>query len=286
MAAWDRRFEARCLGLALDDGELAAFPMLVRVGWLRRGLLARAVSTHPSVYGGPICASRLLSERDWRRLLRTLRGGPLGRVECFGNVLQPLPEPCAEELRCREFTTHVLDLRALPPAASDHYKNGCRYQVRQAAKLGVRVARASPAHELSEYYEVYLDSLRRWGKPAERGYPRELFERILAAPAVELWCARTAEGRLAAGGVFLFAPRHAVHWQGAMLQELSRTRATSALQDTLIEEARRRGCELYDFNPSGHLAGVQAFKESFGARAVQVRAWRHLHPWLAALAHG
>jgi hypothetical protein len=285
LAAWDRRFEPRCLGLELDDGELAALPMLARVGWLRRGLLARAVSTHPSVYGGPVCGSRRLTAADWRRVLGTLRDVPLGRLECFGNPLQPPPGELGG-LRRRDVTTHVLDLAALPPRASDHYKNGCRYQVRQAARLGVRVARAGGPGELREYFDVYADSLRRWGKPPGGGYPLALFERLAAAPAVELWVARASDGRLAAGGLFLFARRHAVHWQGAMLEELARTRAATALQDALIEEARRRGRELYDFNPSGELAGVRAFKESFGARALAVPTWRHRHPWLTALARG
>jgi CelD/BcsL family acetyltransferase involved in cellulose biosynthesis len=281
LAAWDPRFEPRALGFQLDDGSPAVFPMLVRRGVLRRGPFARAVSSHPSVYGGPICPERRLGDPDWRTVLDALDRAPLGRVECFGNPLQPLPDDAAARLRCRESATQVVDLSALPEDTLESYSSSCRRAVRKALKEGVTVARETGGEAVAQYFAVYRDSLRRWGE--RDGYPRSLFERLVRVPEVELWCARSRDGRVAAGGLFLFARSHCVYWQGAMLEELASMRPANALHHALIEEARRRGCELYDFNPSAGLSGVEEFKSSFGARPLAVRAWRHRHPLVAKL---
>jgi hypothetical protein len=203
IAAWDSRFTPRALGVELDDGELAALPLFVRKGALRRGPFSRAVSSHPSVYGGPIAATRLLRADDWRRVLDGLRRSRLGRLECFGNPLQPVPTNVALA-STRVFTTHTIELASLPQVASASYKNGCRYQVRQARNLGVTVERTQAAKDVHEYFAIYEDSLRRWGKDAGDSYPRSLFEALIASDAAELWCARAPDGRMAAGGLLLF----------------------------------------------------------------------------------
>ena len=283
MAAWDRRWKPRALALPLADGAVAALPMLARSGWIRRGLLSRAVSSHPTVYGGPVCASRSLTVEDWRAVLAGLRSAPIGRLECFGNVLEPLPGECAAELMCREAETHLIDLTRLPDDALTSFESSCRRAVRKAEKEGVRVARETSAQALREYFDVYRDCLRRWGKRTDEGYPLSLFEALLGVSGVELWCARDAAGRIAAGGLFLFAARHCVYWQGALLEELAHVRPANALHHALIVEARRRGCAYYDFNPSAGLDGVEEFKRKFGAQPTKFTAWRHRHPWVAML---
>jgi CelD/BcsL family acetyltransferase involved in cellulose biosynthesis len=283
LARSDGRFVARALGIAVEGPEPLLIPLALRRGSLRRGLFARAVSTHPGTYGGPIHAKRLLTPADWGALRAGLDELGLGRLEVFGNVLDPLPAEHAQGLETEERVTHVLALTRLAEDPLAGYEPSCRRAVRKAERAGVRVERLTHAEEVDEYVEAYHESLVRWKKPVERGYRRELFHDLLAAPGSELWAARAPDGRLAAGGVFLFAPRHVVYWHGAAREELRDARPANALMHRLIQEARARGAALFDFNPSSGLAGVQAFKESFGATPRTFLTWRLQHTLRRAL---
>lgn len=274
MAAHSGKYRPAALGLALPDGGSVLFPMLVRSGALRRGMFARAVSSYPNVYGGPLHPERLLDPDDWRAVLDGLERGPIGRIECFDNVLQPIPAELAEGRTSYDDVTHVLELGALQGPARDAYRSSARRAVKRAEREGVAVERAATASDFEQYDAIYRESLARWGKDAGAGYPAALLRSLAELPGVELWVARDAEGRVASGGLFLFSRAHAVYWQGAMRSDATELRPSNALHDAVIEEARRRGCALYDFNPSAGLDNVQRFKESFGAVPRAIRAWR------------
>jgi hypothetical protein len=287
LAGLDARYESRCLGVELEGrGEVVALPLLVRRGLLRNGLLGRAFASSSSVYGGPVAAGRHLEERDWERFLDALGSFPLGRIECYGNPHEPLPEAWAPRFKTRRSSTHVIGLAELGSDVVESFTSACRRNVRKARREGVTVERLAGERAIDEYVAIYADTLRRWGKPAEEGHGEEQMRAWAKAPCVELWGAREPGGRLAAAGFFLFARSVCVYWHGAMLEELAALRPANALHASLIEEARRRGCERYDFNPSGGLRGVEEFKESFSAERVEVLGWRHRHPWVAALDRG
>jgi len=282
-ARQDGRFEARALGLATEGDEPLLVPVLLRRGPLRKGVFARGLSTHPGTYGGPIHAARTLTEGDWRAVRSGLDEVGIGRLEVFGNPRDPIPAQHAGGLEVEQRATQVIDLAELPADPLESYRASCRRAVRKAERAGVRVARLTSGGEVDDYVAAYRASLARWGKAPERGYPGALFHALLATPGVELWGARLADGRLAAGGVFLFAPRHVAYWHGALREELSEARPMNALVHHLIGEARARGAACFDFNPSRDLPGVNAFKESFGARELPFLAWTHHHPLRARL---
>ncbi len=272
-SASDPRFDARALSLSLDGGSEVLLPLCVRRGLLRKGPFARAVATQPGVYGGPLSARGRLDPDEWAGFVRAARSLPLGRLDVFGSVLDPLPRTLAEELGAVRRTTHVVELDRLPQDPLESYSSACRRNVKRSEREGVTVVRDSSSAAVREYFAIYRDSLRRWGKRDDEGYSLAAIERLVQAPSVELWCARTPDGRMAAGGLFVFARRHAVYWHGAMLAELAATRPANALHHALIVESRARGCALYDFNPSGRHAGTEDFKLSFGARAREFWIW-------------
>lgn len=279
----DPRYRSRCLGVDLAGGGLAALPLLVRRGLLRNGLFGRAFASSSSVYGGPLLAGRHLTEADWRGFLDALEAFPLGRVECYGNPHEPLPAALAGRFRTRRSSTHVIDLSGLGEDVVESFTSACRRNVRKARREGIVVERLDASSGIAEYLAIYADTLRRWGKPAGEGHDERQMRAWITAPCAELWGAREPGGRLAAAGFFLFARDVAVYWHGAMLEELAALRPANALHAHLIEDARRRGCRRYDFNPSGGLRGVEEFKESFSAERVEVLGWRHRHRWVAAL---
>ncbi len=288
----DGRFEPRALGLAAAEGAVALMPLCVRRGLLRKGLLGRAASTQPGTFGGPILAERELRRADWIAVLASLAEAPLGRVDCFDNVLDPLPERTLSDAERAHIivserrATHVLELGSLPEDPRASYRKGCKHSITKARRADLVVERVDDAASIHAYYEVYLDSLRRWDKPLEKAYRRSLFEDLVQRADAELWVARTPEGRVAAGGLFLFTPRHCVWWHGSMHADLQELGPSNLLIHELVQVARERGCELFDFNPSGGHGGVESFKRSFRPEERALTVWTHYHPLLARIKQG
>ena len=262
---------ARALGLALSDGAVAILPVAVRTGLQRRGPFARAVASLRN-------AGRSLTPADWRDVHRALDRVPLGRLDCFGSVLEPAGGAGAKANG--ERTTCVIELGDLPAEARAHYRASCRRAVRKAEKAALKCARLTSRPEVDEYAAIYAESTARWGKDEDEGDPPALFHDLVAQPGIEFWGVRRPDGRLDAAGIFLFSAAHCVYWHGALRMEGAEDRPANLLHDRLIEEARARGCRLYDFNPtSSKLEGVETFKHSFRPEVRTFHRWRHVHPW-------
>lgn len=264
-------YRARALLLPLRDGSRVLFPLQLRGGALRVGPLRRAVASLRNTFGGPIHPDRHLTAEDWQDVHAALDRAPVGRVDCFGNVLEPLGGGTQER------TTHLLVLDALPEEARSAYHPRCRNAIRQAERAGVRVERLRTPDEVGQYVAIYQDSLARWGGSAGPPDPPELFFDLARRPGIELWGARAPDGRLAAGGVFLHSSVHCAYWHGAMADELKGLRPANLLIDRRIEDVRRRGLAVFDFGPTAPgLEGVVSFKRSFRPEERAFRRWRHV----------
>ncbi len=281
MAQNDPRYRARAGWLELQPGTRCLLPLLVRRGPLRKGVWGRAAAMLPGVYGGPLLAGGALDEERWRAFFGALCATSLGRVECFGNPWNDLPQEFVAAaksnprrgLRLETRETHWIDLAPGGANPRAGYSKGCKHALTKSQRAGLSVERLGPAH-VDEYFAVYQESLARWNKPASRGYRKRLFAAFAAGSACELWGARTQAGELAAVGTFLFSARHCVWWHGSMREAHAPSAPANALIHALLQVARERGCERFDFNPSGGHAGVDSFKRSFGAEKVGFTVWR------------
>ncbi len=122
-------------------GTEVLMPLFVRRGLLRKGPFARAVSTQPGVYGGPLAARGRLGPEGWASFARAARSLPFGRIDCFGNVLDPLPAELSATFGATSRTTHVVELDRLPEDPVESYEPACRRNVRKAEREGVTIAR-------------------------------------------------------------------------------------------------------------------------------------------------
>ncbi|HEY9833296.1 MAG TPA: GNAT family N-acetyltransferase [Stenomitos sp.] len=168
----------------------------------------------------------------------------------------------------KEDETHAIHLEAGFDALYKKQSSIVR-KARKAAKEGVTVTIASTQKEWQEYYQVYQDSLRRWGKEVSLGYPWELFLEILQqnSPNIKLWVARY-ENKIVSGALCFYAKKHVVYWQGASLEGYFQLRPVNLLMYEIIKNCCEAGYSWFDFNPSDRLEGVIAFKESFGAKPL------------------
>lgn len=161
--------------------------------------------------------------------------------------------------------THVLDLTVGFDAIFKNWTKGHRSAVSKARRDAVSIRQAKNLADWHCYYDVYRDSIRRWGDKASSVYGLELFQAMMdkKSPNIRLWLAEHEE-KIIAGALLFYSPRHSVYWHGAALDEYFALRPVNLLMYESIQDACERGLYWFDFNPSGGYEGVQSFKRSFG----------------------
>jgi hypothetical protein len=250
------------VAIEFSDGNLAVLPMLRRVESEHRQSMA------PYVYGGPMFL-RAPEEMHLDEFDKVPRW--YSDIVLYGSPFAPYPWRQQGLVRWR-IHTHVVDLS---PGFDSVYA-GCRRMIRQhcrgAETVGVTVSIARTIGEVDEYYDAYVDSLRRWGDDATAHYPRSLFHGLFELQekdqGVRLWVG-ALDGRVVSGVTVLYRGEHSVAWHAATHSEYLSSNASPLVHMTAIRAACDAGFRWYDFNPSGQLRGVEFFKESFGAKRRQ-----------------
>lgn len=244
--------------LEFTDGNLALFPMLRRVDSEHRQSMA------PYVYGGPLFL-RPPDEAHMDEIGKVPRW--YSDIVLYDNPFSPYPWEQEGLIRWR-IHTHVVDLSP----GYDRVFAGCRRMIRQhcraAERAGISVSVAQSPGEVDEYYDVYLDSRRRWGDNAISYYPRSLFHDLFRLQAeergVRLWVAHL-DARVVSGVLVLYHGDHSVAWHASTHSDYLSSHASPLVHMSAIRAGCAEGLRWYDFNPSGHLRGVEFFKESFRA---------------------
>jgi hypothetical protein len=146
-------------------------------------------------------------------------------------------------------------------------------KVRKARKCGVSVRTASGPKDWNDYYEVYEDSLQRWGTNATSFYSRKLFDEMYRrdSPYIKLWLS-VYHNRIIAGALCFYSKTHVVYWHGAALKNYFHLRPVNILMFEAIKQACQEGYIWFDFNPSGMHKGVEEFKKSFGSEVLKCPA--------------
>jgi lipid II:glycine glycyltransferase (peptidoglycan interpeptide bridge formation enzyme) len=249
------------LQFSFEDGTLAVLPCIqTRRGGLLRGK-PRLKSSVFGTYGG-LVSNRPLSHDQETEVYRHLKGLK-AHLSIQTNPFSSCTLPAC--FACKETFTQVFALQPGQPPAQ-RLSRGARSNLNQARKKGVSVRIARTDQELSAYYTIYQDTLKRWGTQALSTYPEELFFEISrrAADAAQLWIAEV-EGRIIAGALVFYWNTIAVYWHGASLQDYFACYPNNLLHIAVVEDAAARGYRFYDFGASGGQQGVVRFKESFGA---------------------
>jgi lipid II:glycine glycyltransferase (peptidoglycan interpeptide bridge formation enzyme) len=100
-------------------------------------------------------------------------------------------------------------------------------------------------------------------------YPLGFFRRLYENRSGHeiLWLAFKDEEPLC-GALCFYWNRHAVYWHGASSARYFHLKPNNLLFWEIILDAMRKGHAVFDFNPSGGYAGVESFKERFGAERL------------------
>lgn len=250
--------------LGFSDGSSALLPHSVqRAG--RLGTRMHVLSSPAGTYGGWL-SSDPLDKRHAALLLQHLLG--LSRLTWRVNPFDELGAAVASGAG-RADHTRVLPLAAGYQALLSGWTKGHRSAARKALREGVSVSLAATPADWRAYFELYLAALERWRERATSSYAWDLFQRLfdLRSPHVRLWLARHS-GAVVAGALVFSAKEHVVYWHGASRPDTERLRPVQILLDEILRAACDEGHAVFDFNPSGGHAGVDAFKKGFGAAAL------------------
>ena len=250
--------------VSFSDGKQALLPLSIRTAY--KGLLKNYEFSFEETFGGWISADELtvphavlLAEFVTKKL-----GGNLSwRFNPYDELVFKTGVKVTSEDE-----THALKLEGDIDTIYKKQSPIAR-KARKAAKEGVSVTTTSNLEEWQEYYQVYQDSLRRWGKDGSLGYRWDLFQAIFQrnSPNIKLWIARY-DNKIVSGSLCFYARKHVVYWQGASLEEYFHIRPANLVMYEIIKNCCEQGYSWFDFNPSAGLEGVRAFKESFGAKPL------------------
>lgn len=233
-----------------------------------RGVLVGMKSMFPYHYGGlladrtvvPDVAGRIADRVGQMWLLHTLivSASPKGGIAGW------------ERYQSNSFSTHVLDLAGgFGRVWKQGFSQGQRNRIRKAMRSGVCIRKDNSAVAVDSFYKLYLMSSERLGYASET---KGFFERLLidAGESADLWLAR--KGNQDIGGVVVTDDgrdtAYAVY--AASDERYWALCPNNLLFSTAIEDACASGLGRFDFLPSGRIASLERFKETFGAEKVQV----------------
>ncbi|MBS3903302.1 MAG: peptidoglycan bridge formation glycyltransferase FemA/FemB family protein [Anaplasmataceae bacterium] len=168
----------------------------------------------------------------------------------------------------------VLDLKKNEETLLAEMRKNTRYSIRKAEKDGVKVEWTDDPSRLIDFFPVYEETVERQNfTPFNRRYLEAEF-RIMSAAKKALLFTATHDGQVVSVAIIIFNQGSAFYHHGASSQKNPQLTASHLLQWNVIREAKRRGCDMYNFwgiaapDDSKHpWAGLTRFKMGFGGHA-------------------
>lgn len=153
-----------------------------------------------------------------------------------------------------------------------------RYNARLAERKGVEIVSAPDNALTGEFHELFSLTCARHNFPGEPvGFFQRLMDALGPAGMARAYLA-TYQGMPAAAAVAVFFGGKATYLYGGTSPFLTRTMAAYAMHRRIMNDAREKGCEVYDMygvaptdQPGHPYARFSAFKARFGgtlARSV------------------
>lgn len=174
--------------------------------------------------------------------------------------------------------TLVLNLDLSEEGIMSEMKSKTRYNIRLAEKKGVEIFHGDL---LEENFEVFWNLIEETSSrdgivPHGKVYYRKMLETLQESSNLcsRLYFARY-EGKVIAANIVLFFDSYAVYLHGASSNKYRNVMAPYLLQWRQICDAKKRGCNKYDFwgitinNENPRWGGITRFKEGFGGEAIR-----------------
>jgi peptidoglycan pentaglycine glycine transferase (the first glycine) len=172
----------------------------------------------------------------------------------------------------------VLDLAPDLEKILSGFHSKWRYNIRLAERKGVEVVQATRA-DLPAFYDLLVTTARRDGFFIRgRSYFEDLFDCLEPSGLIAMFLARF-EGAPIAGAICMGFGQRITYVYGASSNEHRKVMPNHLMQWQMIRWAKEHGYAIYDFRGVSpvrdgvpveeHIAGLNRFKEGFGARYVE-----------------
>ncbi len=115
-------------------------------------------------------------------------------------------------------------------------------------------------------------------------YEFKLFKNIFDVNSenIRLWLVEL-ENEIIGGTLVFYTKHHAVEWHASFKEKYLRYGVANFIKTEIIKDTCKKGLRYYDFNPSGGHEGVVKFKESLGAKRIDIDCWRWENPAMKIL---
>lgn len=276
-----------CLGFEDSSGKLrGVLPLLATRGLplSRSAITARRLSSLPRTpVSGPLAVDAEAAAALVRAAVDRVRANPGTRLEL------KVGSPCCDGLeeglvRIPWRYSYVLRLPAFPENlrfGNSRNHSRIEWAVRKAMGRGVRVRAAESQADLSSWYRLYLDTMRRQVVPPRPfRFFQALWNFMRPQGLATLLLAEQTEGRkrsLLAGSVFLKFGRTVFYAFNGSRRDALHLRPNDMIQYEAIHDACRHGFEVYDL---GEVAqggvGLANFKSKWGAEEKAL--YRYYYP--------
>lgn len=261
------RFKIATKKFIFNDGKKIILPLVATTAY--KGLFNIYYSSIGGVYGGWI-SDQNLSEKQINLIIKWINKNLKNftwRINPFDKKLRNINIPNTQE----DFTQY-LDLRqgfdSIYKLWTKEHSSVAR-KARKACKEDVIIKQADSWEDWLKYFEIYQNSIKRWGNNVSSEYPIELFKDLFQEQSknIKLWFAYFEEKPIA-GALCFYHNQHVVYWHGAALKNYFSKKPSNLLQYEIIKNACENGYWWYDFNSSGGHEGVVKFKKSFGVEKI------------------
>ena len=165
----------------------------------------------------------------------------------------------------------VLDLAPSEDDLMKGMRKNTRYAIRKAEKDGIEVVSSSDISDFEKFWAIYMDTVQRQKfVPYSENYLRNEFEIFMKGGQALLWFGKY-QGEYIATAFVVYTANSGFYHHGASTHKFPAVSASELIQWRAIQEAKRRGCEQYNFwgvvpeTAEKHpWYGLSRFKRGFG----------------------
>jgi hypothetical protein len=245
--------------IEFSDHKKAVFILFKQFAF--KGLLTSYVSSIFGVYGGWVSADTL-NEVHYSLLTSwILKSNIFIRFN-------PYQTPVYDKLNIKPENTQRLNLKTGYENLYKNYDYRHKHAIKKAIEKGVTIVKANTLQDWKTYYEVYSDSIRRWGDKTRSVYQWPLFESFFNNKTgnINLHLAIYAD-KIVAGAICFNSKNKILYWHGSYLEEFKNVNPATYLIADIIKNSAGT-YDYFDFLPSGGLKGVLFFKNGYGPDEV------------------
>lgn len=169
---------------------------------------------------------------------------------------------------CTQHRTHILHLGIKLHEIQERFNQATRYEAKKTTSEATEVLEGNNEVDFANYYEIYLDSTKRWG--LERPiYSKSFICDLHKVKNLKLWLF-LVDGKPISGMIVFVDRDQAFYWQGATLLEdkYKKIYPAKKLLVFVINKLNEQGVVWFNLGASTGLSGVRQYKEGFGAVEV------------------